>query len=122
MDRKSSYPHYTTVFNLADIEFPITSKDIPKFKNLNNISINVYSIEDKQIVLLRLTDVKKDKHVNHLYLDFCNDNIRHFAWIKSLFCLVRLQITGKENRTENIFAVSIIRKVDKKTIFKNRLR
>ncbi|KYM76654.1 hypothetical protein ALC53_12949 [Atta colombica] len=24
--------------NLADIEFPITSKDIPKFKNLNNIS------------------------------------------------------------------------------------
>ncbi|KYN38648.1 hypothetical protein ALC56_06974, partial [Trachymyrmex septentrionalis] len=48
VDRKSSYPHYTAVLNLAGIEFPITFKDISKFENLNNISINVYSIENKR--------------------------------------------------------------------------
>jgi len=37
---RKSYPHYTTVLNLADIEFPMTLKDIPKLENLN-ISINV---------------------------------------------------------------------------------
>ena len=31
-DQKSSYPHYTTVLNLANIEFPITLKDISKFE------------------------------------------------------------------------------------------
>ena len=45
---RKSYPHYTTILNLADtIELPVTLKDIPKFENLNNISLNVYSIEDK---------------------------------------------------------------------------
>ena len=61
VDRKSSYPYYTTMLNLAVIEFPITFKDISKFENLNNISINVYSIEDKQILPLQLTNDKKEK-------------------------------------------------------------
>ena len=65
VDRKSSYLHYT--MNLANIEFPITFKGIPKFENLNNISINVY-IDNKQIRPLWFTDDKKEKHVNLLYL------------------------------------------------------
>jgi len=65
VDRKSSYLNYT--MNLANIEFPITFKGIPKFENLNNISINVY-IDNKQIRPLWFTDDKKEKHVNLLYL------------------------------------------------------
>ncbi|XP_025163394.1 uncharacterized protein LOC112590594 [Harpegnathos saltator] len=42
-DRESSYPHYTKIFNLQDIEFPMTFKQITKFEQLNNISINVYT-------------------------------------------------------------------------------
>ncbi|KYM78125.1 Cytochrome b, partial [Atta colombica] len=39
MDRKSSYPHYTTVLNLADIEFLITFKDISEFEHgIKNLS------------------------------------------------------------------------------------
>ena len=34
VNRNSSYPHYTTVLNLASIEFPMTLKDIPKFERL----------------------------------------------------------------------------------------
>ena len=65
-ERESSYPHYTTVLNLAGIEFPITFKDIPKFERLNAVSINVYGIENKQVLPLRLISDKKDKHVNLL--------------------------------------------------------
>jgi len=92
MDKKSSY--YPIVLNFADIEFSIIFKDIPKSENLN-ISINMYSIEDKQILSLRLIGNKKDKHVNLLYLqEPRNDNI---AWMKDL-SLIRSQITGKKNR------------------------
>ncbi|XP_024871691.1 uncharacterized protein LOC112454486 [Temnothorax curvispinosus] len=51
--------------------------------------------DDNAIVLLRLTDDKRDRHVNLLYL---RDTLRgvnrgHFAWIKNLSRLVGLQLT-----------------------------
>jgi len=79
-ERESSYPHYMTVLNLTNIEFLISFKDISKFERLNMVSINVYGIENKQVLLLRLTDDKKEKHVNLLYLqDSHNDNLGHFV-------------------------------------------
>jgi len=45
---ESSYPHYSTVLNLKDIEFPMTLNQIKKFENQNNISINVYCIEKQK--------------------------------------------------------------------------
>ncbi|KYN22663.1 hypothetical protein ALC57_04933 [Trachymyrmex cornetzi] len=74
VDRKSSYPHCTAVLNLTNIEFPMILKDIPKFERLNAVSINVYGIENKQILPLRLTGDKKEKHVNLLYLQDPRDN------------------------------------------------
>jgi len=54
-NRESSYPHYSTILNLTDIVFPMMLNQIKKFENLNNISINVYSIENKkEIFPLRL--------------------------------------------------------------------
>jgi len=52
-----------------DIEFPMTLKDIPKFERLNVVSINVYGIENGQVLTLWFTDDKKEKHVNLLYLE-----------------------------------------------------
>jgi len=44
------------------------------------MSINIYGIENEQILPLRLTDNKKEKHINLLYLqDSCNDSFGHFA-------------------------------------------
>jgi len=77
-ERESSYPHYMTILNLTNIEFPMILKDISKFARLNAVSINVYAIENKQVLSLRLTDNKKEKHVNLLYLQDSH-NIRHFA-------------------------------------------
>ncbi|XP_071575601.1 uncharacterized protein [Temnothorax nylanderi] len=50
--RESSYPHYTSVLNLTNIEFPMTLDQIKQFEDHNDISINVYSIEKKTRNLL----------------------------------------------------------------------
>ncbi|XP_024879364.1 uncharacterized protein LOC112459485 [Temnothorax curvispinosus] len=93
-ERESSYPHYTSVLNLTDIEFPMTLDQIKRFENHNNISINVYSIEKKNkelaILPIRVTDRKMGRHVNLLYVH--DDNVGHFAWIKNLSRLVSSQI------------------------------
>ncbi|KYN05113.1 hypothetical protein ALC62_03995 [Cyphomyrmex costatus] len=85
--RTASYPHYSKVLNLADIEFPVTLKNVAKFERSNDISINVYGIEDGDVLPLRLTDCKRDRHVNLLYVQ---DG--HFVWIKHLSRLVSTQI------------------------------
>ncbi|KYN09117.1 hypothetical protein ALC57_18748, partial [Trachymyrmex cornetzi] len=95
VERESSYPHYSTVLNLAGIEFPMTLNQIRKFEALNGISINVYAIE-KGIVPIRFTDRKRSKHVNLLYVE--DDSAGHFALIKELSSLVRSQITRNKNR------------------------
>ncbi|KAJ8979283.1 hypothetical protein NQ317_004428 [Molorchus minor] len=41
----SSYPHFSTVLNMKGINFPVKLRDISKFEELNNISINVYGLE-----------------------------------------------------------------------------
>jgi len=97
-ERESSYPHYSTILNLKDIDFPMILNQIKKFKNQNNISINVYYIKKKKefsIFPIRLTEKKMDKHVNLLYVQ--NDDVRHFAWIKNLSRLVSSQLS-KHNR------------------------
>jgi len=52
LKRKSSYPYYTTVLTFDNVEFPITLKNIGKFEHLNNVSINVYGIEEQKILPL----------------------------------------------------------------------
>lgn len=94
--RESSYPHYATVLNLQDIEFPVTVSQIKKFEHANDISINVYSIEEKNIVPLRLSELKRDRHVNLLYIE--DNNVGHFAWIKNLSRLVSSQLSKKDHR------------------------
>lgn len=120
-DRISSYPHYSSVLNLQNIEFPISLKDITKVEKLNEISINVYMLEtiencnnnklNFKTVPARLTKNKLEKHVNlllvqdvyypsHDYEDFSmnnnNDNYEikyHYVWIKSLSRLISSQTT-----------------------------
>ena len=78
--RKSSYPHYTTVLNLKDIEFPMTLQQIKKFENANDIAINVYTVERQNkltILPIRLADRKRDKHVNLLYMEDDDNSIGH---------------------------------------------
>jgi len=104
-ERVSSYPHYSTVLNFEDIEFPMTQltlTQIKKFENQNNVSINVYCIEKQKklsILPIRLTEKKMDKHVNLLYVQNDDDNVGHFAWIKNLSRLVSSQLSKHGHKT-----------------------
>ncbi|XP_070171330.1 uncharacterized protein [Polyergus mexicanus] len=100
--RESSYPHYTTVLNLEGVKFPMSLNRITRFERINDISINVYTIRDKKegkggcrVVPLRLTDDKKNRHINLLYFGDTTrrDNATHFAWIKNLSRLVSSQLS-----------------------------
>jgi len=93
VERESLYPHYTSVLNLASIEFSMTLSQIKIFETLNDISINVYT-NKKGNVLIRLADRKRSKHMNLLYVE--DDNARHFALIKNLSRLVNLKLSRKK--------------------------
>ncbi|XP_050447453.1 uncharacterized protein LOC126849551 [Cataglyphis hispanica] len=111
-ERSSRYPHYTTILNLEDVEFPMNLNGIARFERLNDISINVYTIRDKKdkkrdkknkkrdIVLLRLTDRKRERHVNLFCLNDAKrqDNATHFAWIKNLSRLVGSQLSARRHK------------------------
>ncbi|XP_077270167.1 uncharacterized protein LOC143901616 [Temnothorax americanus] len=101
--RESSYPHYSRVLDLRDIEFPMTLSQIKQFERLNDISINVYTIEGQKtsnVLPIRLTDrTSVKKHVNLLYMqDPRDNNVGHFAWIKNLSRLVSSQLSKKKNK------------------------
>ncbi|XP_077265241.1 uncharacterized protein LOC143899112 [Temnothorax americanus] len=100
-ERESSYPDYKNILNLQGIEFPITLKQIKKFERLNDISINVYTIEGEKtptVLPIRFTDRKKEKHVNLLYVQDPRDDVGHFAWIKNLSRLVSSQLSRYNGR------------------------
>ncbi|XP_070526949.1 uncharacterized protein [Cardiocondyla obscurior] len=96
-ERLTSYPHYTTVLNLQGIEFPVILKQIKKFENLNNISINVYAVEKKQILPIQLTEKKRDVHIHLLYTQEDKD-VGHFSLIKNLSRLMSSQLSKTKNR------------------------
>lgn len=97
VQRVSSYPHFSDLFNIDGMSFPVTFSDISLFeKNNTNIRINVYGLENnKQITgpLYRSKYVSKRnrKTVNLLLLE--TDEFSHYCLIKDLSRLVRKQIT-----------------------------
>lgn len=97
----NSYPHYSAVLDLVNINFPITIRDIPKFEAQNNISVNVYSLEKikkdfKQkyeiIGPLHYTKNKLARHVNLLLIDDDDGNF-HYCCISDLSRLISNQLS-----------------------------
>ncbi|XP_018399813.1 PREDICTED: uncharacterized protein LOC108777427, partial [Cyphomyrmex costatus] len=122
-ERTSSYPHYSSVLNLTNIEFPMTLNQIKRFENLNGISVNVYTIE-KEILPLRLTDDKRDKHVNLLYVENPQDDTRD----KNVGCLhyfsssAKLELHSTDCGKLNDCAIRLPSEDDKWLKFKNHCR
>ena len=107
VDRPSSYPDYASILNLQGIEFPMSLGQIGKFEGLNAIFVNVYSFEMEMekpkgstVFPLRLTNQKRDRHVNLLYTpDQEHGDVEHFACIKNLSRLVSAQLS--KNKAKN---------------------
>ncbi|KYM99021.1 hypothetical protein ALC62_10243 [Cyphomyrmex costatus] len=128
VNRTSQYPHYLEVLRFEDITFPVTLKQITKFEHLNDISVNVFveretkrkreterkrstvnvtmkrkrnTVDDTMIVPLRVTKVKRNIHVNLLYVQHQqhDDNgVGHFVLIKDLSRLLSSQLSGNSSK------------------------
>lgn len=116
-----SYPHYSTVLDFTGIEFPVKLRDISKFEELNNISVNVYGLESsfennklkyEVVGPLRYAMQKRPRHVNLLLITKdcdiedddekhnCNINClkEHYCWIRDLSRLVSSQISRHNDK------------------------
>jgi len=68
VDRKWSYLHYTTVLNLANIRISDNVQRHSKIRTIERGVDQCIWYWKWQVLLLQLTDNKKEKHVNLLYL------------------------------------------------------
>lgn len=117
--RVTKYKRYEHELNFKGIEFPVKIKDITKFEEMNNISVNVYVIDKNNskanVIPIRITKNVKNKHVHLLLLtencsdenDKCSDiqvnviNLKiksDYCWIKDLSRLMRANITKHEHK------------------------
>ncbi|XP_025264481.1 uncharacterized protein LOC112637930 [Camponotus floridanus] len=91
-ETSSRYPHYS--------------------ERLNDISVNVYTVGERRrgkdggggirIVPLRLTNQKRERHVNLLYLSDATregNAVGHFACIRNLSRLISSQLSKRQHRT-----------------------
>ncbi|GFW55306.1 uncharacterized protein TNCV_116921 [Trichonephila clavipes] len=99
VDRISKYKPYKNELNFEGIEFPVKMDDrvFKRFERLNNVSVNIYSYEGKDIYPLRITAKKADKHINLLYIKRKNGN-NHYCWIKDLSKLISSQLSNHNGR------------------------
>lgn len=109
-DRVTSYPHFKDVLKYDSIEFPIKLHDIKKFEKLNNLSINLYCIENKSVLPLCLSNNTNSNRepINLLVLPTDNNNFTgiqhdnvtfHFAWIKRMSALFSKQLSSHGHKT-----------------------
>ncbi|XP_018393526.1 PREDICTED: uncharacterized protein LOC108772490 [Cyphomyrmex costatus] len=111
VSRVSQYPHYLDVLRLEGIEFPVTLKQITKFEDLNDISVNVFierernrkkrSANSDMMVPFHVTKLKRNIHVNLLYVENLQRNhygVGHFVLIKNLSRLLSSQLSRNCNK------------------------
>ena len=72
MNKPSAYEEHKDEINTGDIQFPLRIRDIGKLERLNNLSINVFSLDYKSHVIpIRISDEKevpKDRVIDLLYV------------------------------------------------------
>jgi hypothetical protein len=80
--RVNHYLQHMNKVNMCGIEYPVRLTQIKKFESQNDISINVFGYEDKEIFPMRITKLKRKSHIDLLYLK--NKDSFHYCLIKNL--------------------------------------
>ena len=85
--------------NFDDVLYPVDLKKITKFENINQISINVFGLEnDKIIGPLHHTHNRKPTHFNLLCIGDKNSGNFHYCFIHDLSRLVSNQINDHRGK------------------------
>lgn len=118
--RLRKYLKHKNKLNFSGIKFPVKLSDIHRFEQNNkNISVNVYSYENKSnksvsISPIRLTKNVKKHHVNLLLIQRCSSEFEkhsilyeklnsakidsHYCWIKNMSRLLCKQLSKKHTK------------------------
>ncbi|KAB0790010.1 hypothetical protein PPYR_15698, partial [Photinus pyralis] len=106
-DRVNNYPHFDQVLKRGSIKFPIKLTDIKIFEDLNDISINLYCVDKRNIFPFMLSSkVDNRKTVNLLVLvpsksakvHNSSNSYYHFAWIKNMSALLSAQLSRRGHK------------------------
>ena len=97
--RISKYAALMEKYNFSCVGTPTTLREIRIFEKGNNISINVYGLDEKENVYpLKVCDEVKIDHRDILLVE--NDESWHYVYIKSFEKLVRKQKTSHHGTVE----------------------
>ena len=96
--RMENYLPYVNLYDFSNLNYPVPLSSIAPFTKKNNISINVYAVEDgKRIIFpLCVTDKPVDgKHVDLLMHE--SNEIQHYSTIRNFSRLVSGQHSSHEH-------------------------
>ena len=90
-ERVSKLRRYEGDFDWNDIEFPVSFRDINKFKRNNEIGVNILAVENKKIYICR-KGRDYDRIVNLMLIaNVENPNKKHYVAVKSVSRLLSKQ-------------------------------
>ena len=84
--RVSNLRKFTYNYDWSGLEFPVSIKDIGKFENRNNISVNILAVEGRDIYI-HGKGRRMGREINLLMVS--EDGINHYTAIKSLSRLLK---------------------------------
>ena len=69
-------------YDWSRLKFPISLKDIGKFENKNNVSVNILVVEEEDIYICQKSNYRRDHEIKLMLIS--EDDRWHYAAIKSL--------------------------------------
>ena len=92
----SSYTAYESKYDFSGLKFPVSLRQISIFENKNNLSVNVYGIDEVEkgkpfVYPLKVASHEQTKHVNLLLTE--ENGVMHYSTISRFSRLVRSQCT-----------------------------
>ena len=92
IDRVSNYQKYENTLNMQGISYPVKQTDIARFERNNEVSVNVFGYEGKEVFPIRITPERYDQHVNLLL--YSDGDKSHYCCIRDLNRLLNDQKTN----------------------------
>ena len=102
--RVANLRKFTDNYDWSGLEFPVSIKDIGKFENRNNVSVNVLAVEDRDIYIHRKGRRMMGREINLLMVS--EDGINHYTAIKSLSRL--LKSSNTKHRCKQHFCMNCL--------------
>ena len=99
-NRMGNYVVHAGKYDFSSLCFPVPLSSIASFATKNNLSINVYCVEDEKKVIypLEVTEaVIADRHVDLLPLE--RNGVQHYSTIKNFSRLVSGQLSNHGHAT-----------------------